>query len=48
MIEIPTTTRAIEEFLRSLQGQNYSALTVGAYGDDLRQFLNPSYGFLMG
>ena len=39
MIENPTTTRALEAFLRSLQGQNYSALTVRAYGDDLRQFL---------
>jgi len=39
MMENPTTTRAIEAFLRSLQGQNYSALTVRAYGDDLRQFL---------
>src|SRR3954467_14742896 len=39
MIENTTTTHAVEEFLRSLRGQNYSALTVRAYGDDLRQFL---------
>src|SRR3954467_9313688 len=39
MIENTTTTHAIEEFLRSLRGQNYSALTVRTYGDDLRQFL---------
>jgi integrase/recombinase XerC len=39
MMENTTTTRAVEEFLKSLRGQNYSALTVRAYGDDLRQFL---------
>jgi len=39
MMENTTTTHAVEEFLRSLRGQNYSALTVRAYGDDLRQFL---------
>src|SRR3954453_5429472 len=39
MMENTTTTHAVEEFLRSLRGQNYSALTIQAYSDDLRQFL---------
>ena len=39
MMENLTTTRALEAFLTSLQGQNYSTFTVRAYGDDLRQFL---------
>jgi integrase/recombinase XerC len=34
-----TTTQSVELFITALQGQNYSAKTLRAYGDDLRQFL---------
>jgi integrase/recombinase XerC len=34
-----TTTQSLELFLTALRGQNYSAKTLRAYGDDLRQFL---------
>jgi len=34
-----TTSQGLEIFLTALRGQNYSAKTLRAYGDDLRQFL---------
>jgi integrase/recombinase XerC len=34
-----TTTQSLELFLTALWAQNYSAKTLRAYGDDLRQFL---------
>jgi integrase/recombinase XerC len=34
-----TTTQSLELFMTALRGQNYSAKTLRAYGDDLRQFL---------
>ena len=34
-----TTTQSLELLLTALRGQNYSAKTLRAYGDDLRQFL---------
>jgi site-specific recombinase XerD len=39
MNEKITTTQAIELFLQTLKGQNFSPKTIRAYGDDLRQFL---------
>jgi hypothetical protein len=32
-----TTTQSLALFLTALRGQNYSAKTLRAYGDDLRQ-----------
>jgi site-specific recombinase XerD len=34
-----TTTQSLALFMTALRGQNYSAKTLRAYGDDLRQFL---------
>jgi len=38
MRENPTTAQSIDAPLQSLRGRNYSANTLRAYGDDLRQF----------